>query len=553
MSVLSRGQVCRRCHTYTYSGRDNVDVDNNLQDNGDVPITQPTMESTHIGMGDDERHELIDKLFPNANSCLSDLLTMQSRACHDEVNGKDSRSRRWPSLVLSMAMRVWIASPASYRILQNTLHLPSESLLQAYKNTINKQPGINESLITWMTKECERTGSPKEGGIIFDEMAIQPGVQMNPMGKGLESFGFVDFGSYNNGINSFLKGETLTIAANVLQFVFLSYNGFRFPFAYFLTNSVTCGHLTAIFWDIVNRLKAAGFFISYVCMDGAATHRSFMNKMCIGTSSVATNIAYLNAKLCCIMDFSHVLKKLRNSLYASGMESYHTRQLQTPHGMIFWKYFTDAYKWDKGNFLRLHRRLTNEHFNLNSTLKMRNYLAEQVLNNDMVYLITEYQKTLEDPHIVEPLLQLLKVTSKFIEIFRSMVPISSTHDERLTHLQSILLFFDDWEGHCKGKKKYGRKKIPTFITIECYMDIVSCIKGFIALCHQRCEDHPITPALINSDICENIFCQARSTYNGPNTNPDATQYRYIEHTFTKHTKNMSCRHYSTYRNAWKHL
>ena len=142
----------------------------------------------------------------------------------------------------------------------------------------------------------------KGRGVIFDEMAIQPGVQMNPRGKGLESFGFVDFGSYNNGINNFLKGETLKIATNVLQFLFLSYNGFRFPFAYFLTNSVTCGHLTAIFWDIINRLNAAGFFISYVCMDGAATNSSFINKMCIGTSSVATNIAYPNAKLYCIMD-----------------------------------------------------------------------------------------------------------------------------------------------------------------------------------------------------------------------------------------------------------
>ena len=57
------------------------------------------------------------------------------------------------------------------------MYLPSESLLQLYKNTIDKDPGVNDNLITWMHNECERTGTEKEGGLIFDEMQMQPGVQ----------------------------------------------------------------------------------------------------------------------------------------------------------------------------------------------------------------------------------------------------------------------------------------------------------------------------------------------------------------------------------------
>ena len=45
-----------------------------------------------------------------------------------------------------------------------------------------------------------------------------------------------------------------------------------------------------------------------------------------------------------------------------------------------WKMFMDAYSWDrKTNHLRVHQKLTNDHVFLNSSLMMRNKLAEDVL------------------------------------------------------------------------------------------------------------------------------------------------------------------------------
>ena len=92
--------------------------------------------------------------------------------------------------------------------------------MQLYKNTIDKDPNVNDSLITWMHKECERTGTEKDGGLIFDEMHLQPGVPLDPSGDGLKMFGFVDFGAYSNGINMYRKGQGLNIATTVLHFVF---------------------------------------------------------------------------------------------------------------------------------------------------------------------------------------------------------------------------------------------------------------------------------------------------------------------------------------------
>ena len=50
--------------------------------------------------------------------------------------------------------------------------------------------------------------------------------------------------------------------------------------------------------------------------------------------------------------------------------------------------------------------------------------------------------------------------------------------------------------------------------------------GFMQLCEYKLELFPgssIMPGIVNQDVVENIFCQARS-YNGQNTNPTYDKY-----------------------------
>jgi hypothetical protein len=45
-------------------------------------------------------------------------------------------------------------------------------------------------------------------------------------------------------------------------------------------------------------------------------------------------------------------------------------------------------QWDQDNFsLPLHEKLTLDHFELDSAAKMRNHLAEDVLDNKMLFLM----------------------------------------------------------------------------------------------------------------------------------------------------------------------
>ena len=63
--------------------------------------------------------------------------------------------------------------------------------------------------------------------------------------------------------------------------MFLVMIGFRFPIAY-IVNDVffTVGESVSLFWHLVNIMKTYGFTVSYMCTDGAAVNKTFLNTIC---------------------------------------------------------------------------------------------------------------------------------------------------------------------------------------------------------------------------------------------------------------------------------
>ena len=113
-------------------------------------------------------------------------------------------------------------------------------------------------------KECDRTKTAKWGGIIFDEMTIKTNISFKTQGESLGMFAVVDFVPYNNGIHQVLSGnDGFNTVANILQFVFLAFNGFRFPVCYIANKIITAGEIASVFWDLVNTLRTYGFHITW--------------------------------------------------------------------------------------------------------------------------------------------------------------------------------------------------------------------------------------------------------------------------------------------------
>ena len=123
-------------------------------------------------------------------------------------------------------------------------------------------------------------------------------------------------------------------------------------------------------------------------------------------------------------------------MYASGLESYHKRQLSTRHGNICWQYLCDAYHWDKTNFLRINRKLNDDHFFLNYTLKMITFLAEQVLNSDLLLLVRELKKNTSTPF--KP--------SRFRGTLRNYIPVHKFISECNPHS-----FTHGWKTHSTSR------------------------------------------------------------------------------------------------------
>lgn len=387
--------------------------------------------------------------------------------------------------------------------------------------------------------EAKRRNIPDDGmvgGIIFDEMAVQTDIQISKSGDIVEIVGFTDIGEEGDLCHSLRKGNcNKSLGNHILQLLFLGVTGFRFPFAHFITDNIQASELYGLFWRAVKILWTFGFKVLYTCMDGAVCNRSFMH-ICVGGNSYK-DYKFISTSPCTslpvvfMMDVSHVLKKIRNNVIKSGISAKCTRLLTLPNDLtVQWQMFIDCYRWDQQNSLQLHRKLSNEHLFPDSQLKMRNYLAEDVLDKEMLNLMKVYRNSLgEKGEILDGVIEFLESTSKLVSIFRDMRPVKVMTDEKFLTLQNVSKWFLQWEAHIYDNKSLSKKQMTkSLMSNQCHEDIQSCIQGFIMLCEKVLHISPgvyVTPGLINSDIIENIFNQQRSTYNGANTNPNVLQYR----------------------------
>jgi len=184
-----------------------------------------------------------------------------------------------------------------------------------YKNAIKQDAGFDDACFEWMHEEALKNGMDEEhcvGGIIFDEMSIQTDIHFENNGGLLEMTGFTDIGQEGDICNKLRNGNCdKLMGTHILQLLFLGLNGFRFPFAHFVTKGIQASEVYGLFWKAIRLLYTYGFKVLYTCMDGAQCNRTFLH-VCLGdnpTSFLSSNPCY-NFPVVFIMDISHVLKKI---------------------------------------------------------------------------------------------------------------------------------------------------------------------------------------------------------------------------------------------------
>jgi hypothetical protein len=185
--------------------------------------------------------------------------------------------------------------------------------------------------------------------------------------------------------------------------MFLGFNGFRWPVCYYASATAKAYDIFCTFWEVVDKLLEYDFHVDYALLDGASTNRAFV-KLHFDLDLATLDYSVPNQfdpeqKVIFMQDVKHCVKKNRNGVESSKLEGDRIksiRQLTLGGKVIVWNHWQGAFEFNQQSVLRIHRKLTKEHIEIAPTSKMRNHLAAEVLDNDMLRLMKLYQASLLD-------------------------------------------------------------------------------------------------------------------------------------------------------------
>ena len=324
-------------------------------------------------------------------------------------------------------------------------------------------------------------------------VTISEDLQAVRSGTFMKLIGFVDQGPESEHMRRIYKQTSdRELANHVLLMQFVGCGGFRFPFAHFATRQATAADLYIHFWKAVSMQEAYGFCADYVNIDGAITNRQFVKMHFIPTELPATQNFRISSpvnptqSVFIVMDIKHTIKKIRNNILASSPTG--TRQLRIHDHDVMWSHWQDAYQWDRRNPLQIHNNLKHDHLYLDSASKMRNRLAEDVLDINMLQLFMERAESMGDRGAsLCGCIALRQQTSQLISIFRDQRPITVTSDDRLGKLVAIARSFTGWQDSVMADTTIAstKTKRSQLLSTETRDDTQSSIMGFVALVQHR--------------------------------------------------------------------
>lgn len=216
LPTLSRKMTnaCTSCKSLIYAHRKSLPKESTEPD--DAPESKPTTQV----LSPNEMVELLKEKAPYLSP--QQIMLIESQF----ANSKDSHARSWDTGMIQLALSIWCRSPGTYREIlgSNSLVLPSERTLSRYKNSVRQAEGVNEDMLKWMCMQAKHQALPPEGymgGLILDEMAIQPDLQIIRRDGSSQLLGFPYLGP------EMPAPAEQSLANHVLQFMFHGLTGFR--------------------------------------------------------------------------------------------------------------------------------------------------------------------------------------------------------------------------------------------------------------------------------------------------------------------------------------
>ncbi|XP_033631329.1 uncharacterized protein LOC117293214 [Asterias rubens] len=302
------------------------------------------------------------------------------------------KGMRWHPAIIRFCLALQSKSSATYDLLRESgfLKLPHPNTLHPYTHFGEPTAGFNSDLVLRIVEDINLYSLPEHERnitIMFDEMKIKAGLVYSVRSGAV--VGFVDVGSIANEILQFevkCKGGKVPIASHVLVLMIRGiFTSLRSPIGYYPSLGISSHQLYPCIWEAINLLEAVGFIVRSLASDGASANRKFY-RIHGPRNSFTHSVSHPAAErdLFFFCDAPHLMKTTRNNWENSGFNNM-TRNLHFQKQDIKWTHLLMLYDWDIGKNrsspgLRRLYKITYEHLHLTPTLRMRVYMATQVLS-----------------------------------------------------------------------------------------------------------------------------------------------------------------------------
>jgi hypothetical protein len=219
------------------------------------------------------------------------------------------RGRRFTVGDKILALSIYKHSGRSYRFLSQIFSLPLRKVLTDLINRIPFHCGINESIFAHLEK-CVSKVKPinKICILMFDEVALSPGLQHNSRTDSIE--GFVEYGGSN---------RRLAFADNALTFMLKGIHK-KWKHAVCFT---LCEGTTSILKEVVRHVRKCGLQMVATMSDQGATNQAAINRLIADTNKYFAEQERENSiqgylidgiEIVHLFDFPHLMKCIRNML-----------------------------------------------------------------------------------------------------------------------------------------------------------------------------------------------------------------------------------------------
>ena len=191
--------------------------------------------------------------------------------------------------------------------------------------------------------------------------------------------------------------------------------------------------------------------------------------------------------------------------------------------------------------LQVNRKLTEEHFKKNAFLRMRVYLATQVLSSTMASMIETAKESLcpkDNCSFFDGLQELCKKVDRLVDICNSKEEkhchaIKSASDPHIYELLDILLWFAEWQQGLAASGLDEKQQALSFLPTPCWEDLQSLVFGLVGLsvcylsrglkANAGKSDAILICRRVQQDILEHHFAQLRQFTGGGTSQPNAEQ------------------------------